>query len=62
MRQVVKSRRLHWVVLLCAGGALALLAPMSATAITPAQCDARANDTPSKLVECIQKDDLMAHL
>jgi Peptidase family M28/PA domain len=62
MRQAAKSRRLHWVLLLCAGGALALLAPMSATAITPAQCDARANDTPSKLVECIQKDDLMAHL
>jgi hypothetical protein len=62
MRHAVKSRYLHWVLLLCAGGTLALLAPMSAAAITPAQCDARANDTPSKLVECVQKDDLMAHL
>jgi hypothetical protein len=25
-------------------------------------CDARVNDTPSKLVECVQTDDLMAHL
>jgi hypothetical protein len=29
---------------------------------TPAECDARVNDTPSKLVECIQTADLWAHL
>jgi hypothetical protein len=34
--------------------------PASAGAITPAQCQARVNDTPSKLVECIQKGDLSA--
>jgi hypothetical protein len=39
-----------------------LVVPASAGAITSAQCDARANDTPSKLVECVQKDDLMTHL
>jgi hypothetical protein len=62
MRHAAKSRRLHWALVLCAGGALALIAPMGAAAITSAQCDARVNDTPSKLVECIQKADLMAHL
>jgi hypothetical protein len=62
MPQRMKSPRLHWVLLLCLAGALALIAPVNATAITSAQCDARSNDTPSKLVECVQKDDLMAHL
>jgi Peptidase family M28/PA domain len=39
-----------------------LLAPSSAGAITSADCAARVNDTPTKLVECVQKADLMAHL
>jgi len=34
----------------------------TAAAATPAQCDVRANDTPSKLVECVRKDDLMTYL
>ena len=39
------------------------LAPVAASAQpTPAECDARVNDTASKLVECIQTQDLMAHL
>ena len=29
---------------------------------TPAACDARANDTPSRLVECVREDDLMTYL
>ena len=44
-----------------AGGCLrgaALAMPASAGAITSAQCQARVNDTPSKLVECIQTGDL----
>jgi hypothetical protein len=41
---------------------LGLLAAPSASAITPAECDARANDTPSKLLPCIQTDELMAHM
>src|SRR5437763_12173687 len=49
-----------WVVGLCAGAALAV--PASAGAITSAQCAARVNDTPSKLVECIQQGDLMTHM
>jgi hypothetical protein len=36
--------------------------PGSALAITSAQCEARVNDTPAKLVECIQQDALWAHL
>jgi hypothetical protein len=39
-----------------------LAVPASARAITSAQCAARVNDTPSKLVECIQTPDLMAHM
>src|SRR4051812_30936800 len=39
------------------------LAPAAASADpSAATCDARANDTPSKLVECIQTDDLKAHM
>jgi hypothetical protein len=36
--------------------------PTSASAVTSAQCDARSNDTPTKLVECIQQGDLSAHM
>jgi Zn-dependent M28 family amino/carboxypeptidase len=36
--------------------------PATVHAVTPAQCAGRANDTPSKLVECVTKKDLMAHL
>jgi hypothetical protein len=45
---------------LCVGAALAV--PASAGAITSAQCAARVNDTPTKLVECVQTKDLMAHM
>jgi hypothetical protein len=40
------------------------VAPTSAgaSAITSAQCDAQVNDTPSKLLPCIQKDDLWNHM
>src|SRR3954449_8715352 len=51
-----------WLVLLCLVAA-GLLAPAGASADpTPAQCDARANDTPSKLIECVQTDDLWNHM
>src|SRR5689334_18189950 len=42
--------------------AVGLLGAASASAITPAQCLARVNDTPAKLVECIQTGDLSAHM
>src|SRR4029079_16836079 len=56
------TRRLaQWSLgLLCV--AVGLLAPASAGAITSAQCAVRVNDTPSKLVECIQQGDLSAHM
>jgi hypothetical protein len=62
MPERLRSRLLRkWSVLLCA--AAFTVAPATASADpTPAECDARVNDTPSKLVECIQTDDLMAHM
>jgi hypothetical protein len=40
------------------------VAPTSASpsAITSAECDAQVNDTPSKLLPCIQQDDLWNHM
>src|SRR5438874_10167346 len=58
MPQGLKSRRLHsWVGVLCVA-AVGLLVPTQAGAISSAQCDAQVNDTPSKLLPCIQKNDL----
>ena len=42
--------------------AVGLLAPSSAGAITAKQCEARVNDTPAKLMPCIQTDDLWDHM
>jgi hypothetical protein len=53
--------RTAWFALL-SSVAFALASTAASADPTPAQCDARANDTPSKLVECIQTDDLMAHM
>jgi hypothetical protein len=39
-----------------------LLMPASAGAISSSACDKRANDTPDKLVPCIQTDDLWQHM
>jgi Zn-dependent M28 family amino/carboxypeptidase len=55
-------RRRSWLVLLCAAVGVGLLAAPTASAITAAQCDARVNDTPSKLVECVQTADLWNHM
>jgi peptidase M28-like protein/PA domain-containing protein len=55
------ARRLPVVLATClllAG----LVAPTGASAITPAQCAAQVNDTPSKLLPCIQTDDLWNHM
>ncbi|HEX6789108.1 MAG TPA: M28 family peptidase [Gaiellaceae bacterium] len=55
-------RRLHLLgVLLCAVAGAGLLAA-NAGAVTSAQCDARVNDTPSKLLPCIQTPDLWQHM
>jgi Peptidase family M28/PA domain len=56
-------RRLHlWVVLLCVVAGAGLIAAANAGAITSAQCDAQVNDTPGKLLPCIQTDDLWQHM
>jgi hypothetical protein len=49
-----------WFVAL--GLAVGLAAPARAADPTPAQCDARVNDTPGKLIPCIQTDDLWNHM
>ena len=41
---------------------LCLLAAPNATAVTSAQCDTQVNDTPSKLIPCIQEADLWEHM
>ena len=60
--QLLRSRLLRTSFFLLCGPALALV-PITASADpTSAECDARVNDTPAKLVECIQTADLMTHL
>jgi Peptidase family M28/PA domain len=59
--QRLRSRPgLSWLLPLCL--ALGFLAPSNAGAITSAQCDAQVNDTPGKLLPCIQTDDLWNHM
>src|SRR5947207_5189218 len=58
-------KRSVWIVVVALG--LALIAAVGAgafTATTPtsAECQARVNNTPDLLVECIQKGDLSAHM
>src|ERR671932_1227839 len=54
----LKARRPHlWLVAFCIA-VVALVVPTQAGAISSAQCDAQVNDTPSKLLPCIQKNDL----
>jgi peptidase M28-like protein/PA domain-containing protein len=50
-----------WLVAACV--AVGLLAPSAASAEPSSRaCDARANDTPHKLLPCIQTDDLWNHM
>jgi Zn-dependent M28 family amino/carboxypeptidase len=57
-----RARRL-WIVCVAVAvaGLLGAVAP-SALATTPANCDTQVNDTPSKLIPCIRKADLIAHM
>jgi hypothetical protein len=50
------------IVLLCVAVAVGVSGASSATAITSAQCDAQVNDTPGKLLPCIQKGDLWSYM
>src|SRR5258705_13855827 len=60
MPQRMRRRVAPGLVPLCI--AVGLLAPASESAITPAECDAQVNDTPSKLLPCIQTADLWNHM
>jgi len=56
-----------WTVPMCVAvvallGGVQAVAPTSAMAISSAECDNRVNDTPDKLVACIQTDDLWTHM
>ncbi len=64
MRQRMRLRRPRsWMVLLSViVVVLGLSSVTSASAVTSAECAARANDTPSKLVECITQADLWDHM
>jgi Zn-dependent M28 family amino/carboxypeptidase len=61
-KRLALRRSRWWVVMICAALGLGLLAAPSASAITSAQCDTQVNDTPSKLVACIQTADLWNHM
>jgi peptidase M28-like protein/PA domain-containing protein len=50
------------VLTLCALAALALFATGGASAAKTASCDTQVNDTPSKLIPCITKNDLWKHM
>jgi hypothetical protein len=52
--------RILWGLLVALG--IGLGAATSASALPPAACDHRVNNSPSKLVECVTKADLMAHM
>ena len=61
-RRLRLRRPRSWLVVACASIGVGLFVAPTASAITPAQCDARVNDTPSKLVECVQTADLWNHM
>ena len=64
MRERRKLRSLHtgWL-LLCVLCVCVVALPAAASADpTSGECDARVNDTPGKLVECVQTGDLLAHM
>ena len=58
--------RLRWVVPFCVAVVVTLVATTNASATTSARrganCDAQVNDTPSKLIPCIQQKDLWQHM
>jgi hypothetical protein len=55
-----RQRPRLWLAPLCV--AVCFLVPSTASAITPAQCANQVNDTPSKLMDCIQTADLWTHM
>ncbi len=51
-----------WLAALCVAAGVAQFGAADAGAITSAQCDARVNDTPAKLLPCIKTADLWNHM
>lgn len=63
MLRRLRLRRARWlVVLACAAVGLGLLAAPGASVAASAPCDTQVNDTPAKLLPCIQTADLMSHM
>jgi hypothetical protein len=68
MPKRLRRRAPHlWLVLLCVAmaalfGAIGPVPLSNAMATTAVNCDTQANDTPSKLLPCIQTDDLWNHM
>jgi Zn-dependent M28 family amino/carboxypeptidase len=63
MPKRLRTRRPRsWLVALCVAAGIVPLGATNASAITPAECAAQVNDTPSKLLPCIQTDDLWNHM
>ena len=61
-RRTNGRRPRFWVTGLCTGIALALCTAPAASAAPKNPCATQVNDTPSKLVPCIQTDDLWNHM
>src|SRR5262249_35016984 len=59
-RRTLRGLRQLSLWLLCVGAAL--LAPASAAAVPSAACNNRVNNTPGRLIPCITKADLWAHM
>ncbi|HEY6828109.1 MAG TPA: M28 family peptidase [Gemmatimonadaceae bacterium] len=51
-----------WLVVVCVCAGIGSFGAVNASAITSAQCAARVNDTPGKLLPCIKTADLWHHL
>jgi hypothetical protein len=61
MQRSLRSRMgRSWLLPLCV--VAGFVVPANASAITSAECDAQVNDTPGKLIPCIQQDDLWHHM
>jgi Zn-dependent M28 family amino/carboxypeptidase len=62
MPKRLPALRPWWLVALCVAAAIVPLGATDASAIKPVDCGAQVNDTPAKLLPCIQTDDLWNHM
>src|SRR5882724_8968388 len=61
-KRLSARRPRSWLVALCLAAGIVPLGATNASAITPAECAAQVNDTPGKLLPCIQTADLWNHM